>query len=236
MAKLAAVGTAVVAGSGLALRGLFDAEPRQVAFEEIPGLARSGVAGHRGRFLIGACGGAPLALQEGRLHLYEGRSYEETTRTVDALASWGIRRLIFTNAAGGLRPDLTPGALLAVERVGLWPCRRWPGHPSRMRPDFLLEGLNARGSYLWVHGPSYETPAEIRAMQRLGHSAVGMSAAPELRRAQSLGLTAAVVSCVTNSCGAGGALTHEEVLRVASRASSRLTALLREPVAASVPP
>ncbi|MBI2421867.1 MAG: purine-nucleoside phosphorylase [Candidatus Hydrogenedentes bacterium] len=216
---------AIVAGSGLDFASLFDEVFAIHKFETFPGLQAGHVQGHNYRFVFGAAAGVPLVLQEGRLHPYEGLRLEAATATIPLLASWGVRTILFTNAVGGLRAALRPGALVAARSVHTWPFARYALQES-LRPNFVLPGCDAEGGYWWMHGPCYETDAEIRALQSLGGSTVGMSSAPEMQVAQALGLRAGIVSCVTNSCVDKSVLTHAHVLETARRSSERLRLLL----------
>lgn len=217
----------IVAGSGLDLRPVLDHVEDERAFGEFPGLPTTEIAGHAGRFVLGRCGRTPVVLQLGRVHVYEGHELPTVTRAVEVLHELGVRTLICTNAAGGLDPSMEPGHLMAAARIRLWPYRRWPSQPEQMDPDFVVGHCDWTGPYCWVHGPCYETRAEIRALQSLDARAVGMSTAPEIYRAQQLGMRAAAVSCITNNCCTPHVLTHEHVLRTAQAASSRLRGLLR---------
>ncbi|MBI5091546.1 MAG: purine-nucleoside phosphorylase [Candidatus Hydrogenedentes bacterium] len=216
----------IVAGSGVSLGPLLEIIEWKRGFGEFAGLPPSRVAGHEGSFARGVCRGRPLILQSGRLHFYEGWSYAQVTRTVDILRELGASTILFTNAAGGLTPDTAPGDLMTVDRILTWPCRGWPERPDELAPDIVIPGTRFRGTYIWVHGPNYETRAEIHAFQSLGAAAVGMSAAPELRRARELGIRSAVVSCITNNCCRPERLTHDHVLQTASQASARLITLI----------
>lgn len=221
----------VVAGSGIELRGLLSHVARTQAFSEIPGLAAGNVAGHEGRFIHGDTAGAPVVLQCGRLHCYEGLDYHAATATVDALHAFGVKAIVFTNAAGGLLPDMRVGDWLAVEQVRLFLPRtgtpHWPHAPESIAPRFQIAECEHAGAYIWVLGPNYETRAEIRALQALGGAAVGMSAAPELQRCQELGIPAAVISCITNNCCAPAKLSHTDVIEAAAAASQRAVERLR---------
>lgn len=217
----------VVAGSGLDLTSLLTEVSSVSSFVDLPGLSPPGVVGHRGTFTCGRCGDRPLILQQGRLHFHEGCRVAAVAETVDALVALGARYVIFTNAAGGLLPHAQAGDLMAVTRVCLWPCRHWPNAPHSIEPDHVIEGCDLAGEYMWVHGPSYETRAEIHALQSLGAGAVGMSTAPELHRCRALGLPAAVVSCITNVCSQPRILTHDDVLTTARAASEKLARLIR---------
>ena len=225
---------AVVSGSGLDLTGLLDETGEERPFETVPGLAHGTVPGHVCRFTHGHCGGLPMVLQRGRLHLYEGPGYAAVVRTVDALYAWGVRTVLFTNVVGGLRPAMRPGDLVAIDRVDLWRCARWSNQPASLSPDFQVSGCAFSGIYHWMPGPCYETPAEIAALQHLGAGVVGMSTAPELARCRELGLRAGIVSCVTNSCCRPQVLTHDHVVAIAREASADLTALIRQALPALV--
>ncbi len=224
----------VVSGSGINLRPLLDTIYEERSFAEAGGLSGSGVLGHDGAFVYGRCAGVPVVLQAGRIHLYEGHTPEQVGTTVDVLHEFGVRTLILTNAVGGLDPALTPGSLVSVSEVKTWP---YEAHAIRgpLAPDFLIPGCDATGRYMWVHGPCYETRAEIGALQRLGALAVGMSLPVELQRATALGIKTGIISCVTNDCTRTGIkLTHSEVVDTAQKASLRLAHLIRSYVTSEV--
>jgi purine-nucleoside phosphorylase len=216
-----------VAGTGIDLTPLLDHIDAEIPFPAVRG-ARRLMEGHQGRFLFGTACGQPVVLQCGRRHLYEGIPLHEVVQTVSMMREYGAKTVVFTNAAGGLVLQLEPGSLVAIDRVVVWPCNRWPARPSELRADFVLQGCDAIGTYVWMHGPSYETRAEIGALRGLGATVVGMSTAPEMAECQALGIRTAAVSCVTNNCCRPAVLTHERVVETARRASSRLAALLRK--------
>lgn len=226
MASLIPSPIGIVGGSGLDLRDILDCSIMELPFDTFPGLIPSSVDGHEGTFIHGTCRDIPVIVQCGRLHFYEGLDYDAVVRPVDVLHEAGVRTIVFTNAAGGLNPGLSPGDLVAATSVATWPYVDWPGRPDTMKTDFLVPGCDREGKYMWVHGPSYETIAEIEALRAMNGTAVGMSAAPELHRAQALGMRAAVVSCVTNICGSNDTLNHEDVMSVAQRSTTRLQDLL----------
>ena len=217
----------IVSGSGFELIGVFDDVDDSTMFSEYFDLPRTVLSGHARTFTRGSVGERPLILQTGRLHFYEGFDYKTVVKPVDLLAEWGVTTILFTNAAGGLLPDLRPGDLVAVDTIETWPFIHWPERPARLETQFQVPGCDRTGTYFWMHGPTYETPAEIGTLQALGASVVGMSTAPEVQRCRELGIRAAVISCVTNNCCRHEPLTHEEVLRVARCASDRLCAVLR---------
>lgn len=220
----------MVAGSGVELRGLLDTSDWERPFTSFPELKPGNVTGHSYAFVHGECAGRAVILQRGRLHAYEGYSLPETVRPVEILYELGVRTLLFTNAAGGLTPDLRAGDLVAADQVRTWPHPPY-GLPETLRPDFVVPGCSLAGCYAWMHGPCYETRAEISLLQAMGCAAVGMSAAPELLRCQQLGIRAGLISCITNSCAIPQKLTHEHVLQAAQNASEELCALIRRFIA-----
>lgn len=219
--------TAIVAGSGLNLMALLDGVTWESPFGAFQQLPPPSVAGHAGTFTGGTCGGLPVILQQGRHHFYEGYGYAEVTASIRVLSTLGAERVLFTNAAGGLTPELEPGFLVSVDRIVTWPCRLWAERPPEIVPEWVVPGCDATGSYVWVHGPSYETRAEIAALQHKGAAAVGMSTAPEMTAAQSLGMRTAAISCITNNCCRIEHLTHAHVLATSRQTSEKLCALLR---------
>lgn len=218
----------VVSGSGLDITGLLDDVDSEHVFDTVPGRTDGTVPGHDYGFVRGRCGPCRIVLQRGRRHLYEGLSCQAVVQTVDAMHRFGVRTLLFTNVAGALRPDLSPGDLVAIDRLRLWPYVRWPDQPEALPTDFVMPGCDLTAAYQWMHGPCYETRAEIAALRRLGSTVVGMSTAPEVARCRELGIRAGIISCVTNVCGGPQVLTHDHVVAVARQASARLTALVRE--------
>jgi len=241
---------ALVLGSGFnhVLRELeVDAE---IPYAKLPGFPKPGVAGHEGKFFIGRLGGTPVLVLSGRAHFYEGHPMERVTFPVRALAAFGIRDLLLTNAAGGVNRRFRPGDFMVltdhINWMGVNPLRgeAAPGLPRFVDLTHTYdEGLNrllrkaARGCklrlhsgvYLAVSGPSYETPAEIHAFARLGADAVGMSTVPEAVVARQCGLNVAAVSCITNLAAgrSGQLLSHAEVLETAEKVQHRASVLLK---------
>ncbi len=218
----------IVAGSGIELRDIFDTVLDEFCFNDVPGLAMTSVAGHDNKFIFGTCGPHKVMLQCGRVHVYEGHGPLEASQTVAALQSFGTQTIIFSNAVGGLLPEMAAGDLVTVEQVRLWPFRQWENMPDSIDTDFCVTGCEHRGTYMWMHGPCYETRAEIGALREIGVSAVGMSLAPELWRCRQLGIKAAAMCCVTNNCCSPQSLTHEHVLKTARTASRKMVSVLRE--------
>lgn len=215
----------------------------EVPYGSLPGFPPVGVSGHAGQLLMGSLGGTPVMVLSGRAHFYEGHPMERVTFAVRALAAYGIRDLLLTNAAGGVSRSFRPGDFMVVtDHINLMGVNPLRGAPLPGLPRFVdltcaydeeLRSLLCRagrkcgtklraGVYLAVAGPSYETPAEIRAFARLGADAVGMSTVPETVVARQCGMKVAALSCITNlAAGRGrGTLSHAEVLETAERVKS----------------
>ncbi len=233
--------TAVVLGSGFGAITERVRAIHSVDFTEFPDLAPSTIAGHAGRVILGEWSGTAVLLFSGRLHFYEGHSWERVLAPVRLMASWKIRRLLLTNAAGGIREDLQPGTLMIIQAHLNW-TRSYPACLADTRADPYSPGLIQyldqaaaelgwrlpHGTYAAMLGPNYETPAEIRALRALGADAVGMSTARDVEAAAGLGLECAAVSCITNRAAglSPTRLTHEEVLENSRRQASRLGDLI----------
>jgi purine-nucleoside phosphorylase len=232
---------AVIAGSGL---GAFveAVEPEaQRSYDDIPGFAAPGVEGHAGRLIVGRLLDRRIAVLSGRSHLYEGLTPDETVGAVRAVAAWGCRVLVVTNAAGGVNPQYRPGDLmLIVDHLNLTfasPLRgpnpqewgpRFPDLSQVYDPELRSLALEAarrekvslrQGVYAANSGPMFETLAEGRMLAFLGIDAVGMSTAPEVIAARQMGLRVLGLSYISNSLvhKPEGRTTHDEVL-----ANSRL--------------
>lgn len=239
---------AVVLGSGFAPVADALEDAASIPYGDLPGFPPTGVPGHPGRLVAGRLGGTPVLVLAGRAHAYEGHDPAALGFPIRTVAALGCRSVLLTNAAGGIREDLTPGTLAALcdhlNFLGSNPLRG-PGGPERFVDltevyDARLRGLLARAAigaglrlpeavYAAVPGPSYETPAEVRALRLLGADMVGMSTVPEAIVARRCGLRVAAVSCITNrAAGLGGPISHGEVLTtgrgVAAMARAFLTA------------
>jgi purine-nucleoside phosphorylase len=240
----------IILGSGLGAFADHIDEATAIPFTEIPHFPQSTVPGHSGRLVIGTLQGVPVAVMQGRVHAYEGYSPEEVTFPVRVLGRLGVKTLIVTNAAGGIRLDMKQGDLVLLsdhinftgrnpivgkndERFGPRFFDMTTAYSQRLRrlaaaaaqrQDFSL----AEGVYLCVLGPSFETPAEIRAFRALGADLVGMSTVQEVITARQMGIEVVGISCVTN-LAAGiqpEPLSHEEVIETGHRVAARFTQLL----------
>jgi purine-nucleoside phosphorylase len=222
----------------------------QAAYSKLPGFPPVGVSGHAGQLLIGRLGDTPVVVLSGRAHFYEGHPMTLVTFAIRVLAAYGIRDLLLTNAAGGLNRHFRPGDfMLLSDHINLMGANPLRGAAVPGLPRFVdltcaydpgLGGLLRKaargcrlklhsGVYLAVTGPSYETPAEVRAFARLGADAVGMSTVPETIVARQCGLNVAAVSCITNLAAGCGqhALSHAEVLETAERVKAQGSQLLK---------
>jgi purine-nucleoside phosphorylase len=222
-------------------------------------MAQSGVAGHRGRFVMGTLAGVSVCAMQGRVHLYEGHAPSDVVRGVRAMIALGAKIIVLTNAAGGIRKDLDPGDLMLIEDhlnlTGQSPLTgpnddalgpRFPALSDAY--DLALRGVAQSvakaqrfklrsGVYAGLLGPAYETPAEVRMLRGLGADAVGMSTVLETIAARHMGARVLGISCVTN-VAAGLSDTppdHAEVQATAKIAAKRFRALLAGVIAGCAP-
>lgn len=241
---------AVVLGSGLG--GVADAinDAVEVPYNEIPHFVTSTVQGHDGKLIIGSCDGVDVVLMKGRVHFYEGYSMEEVTLPTRVFSVMGIQTLVLTNAAGGAAPHLKPGSLMAItdhiNMMGENPLRganderfgpRFPDLTSIYTAAYVeaaheaareIGAVLSEGVYMALRGPSYETPAEIRMMRKLGADAVGMSTVPEAIVARHCGMNVLAISCITNVAAGltASVINHNEVMEVGGRAGKQLAELI----------
>lgn len=221
----------------------------EVSFADLPGFANPGVAGHEGRLALGYLAKTPVVVLSGRTHFYEGHSMETVTFPVRVLAALGVRTLLLTNAAGGINTRFRRGDFMAVTDhinfMGANPLRGWREQnrfvdmTQTYDPSLVALLKKAAGKsksrlhagvYLAVSGPSYETPAEIRAFARLGADAVGMSTVPEAIVARQCGMKVVALSCITNPAAGRSkeALSHAEVLATGEAVKSHAARLLEK--------
>jgi purine-nucleoside phosphorylase len=236
----------VVLGSGLGPAAEALEGPR-LPFAELPGYVAPGVAGHAGEFVFTRIAGKRVLLARGRIHLYEGHPADTVVLPVRAAAALGVPIMIGTNAVGGVDPALRVGDVLLItdhlNLTGASPLTgpnldevgtRFPNMTDAYAPALLAaarEAAHAAGLSLHegvlaaLPGPSYETPAEVRALRTLGADVVGMSTVPEVIAAVHAGMEAAVLSLVTNAAGAQSA-SHEEVVQAAAAGAVAVGALV----------
>lgn len=240
----------IVLGSGLGAVAEAIEPVAVVSYAELPGFPAAGVSGHAGRLVLGALGGLPVACLQGRVHAYEGHPAPVLARPVRMLRAAGADTVLLTNAAGSLDPEAGPGSLKViadhVNLLGINPLTGpnddalGPRFPSLR--DLYDPGLRAvlgecagelgltlpEGVYVAVAGPSFETPAEIRAFRALGADLVGMSTVPEAIAARHAGMRVAAISAITNLAeGLGDEdLSHAGTLAAAERAGGDLRRLV----------
>ena len=242
---------ALVLGSGLGAFADEFAQATKIPYSKIPHYPRSTAIGHAGQLVIGTVEGVEVAGMQGRVHLYEGYSAKELAFPIRVFARMGVKAIILTNAAGGVKREFIEGRLVVISDhinlLGVNPLAgpnedkfggRFPdmtaAYDKRFRELTLAEGrllgINlGEGVYAAVAGPSYETPAEVRYLRSIGADLVGMSTVPEVIAARHSGLRVLGISCVTNA--AAGALDqpldHKDVLETAERMKGQFTGLLR---------
>ena len=243
---------ALVLGSGLGGFGELVEEAIRIPYASLPGFPVSTVPGHAGQFILGYVRGVPVIVMQGRVHYYEGYPMEDVVMPIRIMGMLGAKKLILTNAAGGVNTAFTPGDLMLLEdHISAFvpsPLRgenldalgtRFPDMscvydiPLRQAAEEAAgsRGITLqKGVYLQWQGPNFESPAEIRMFRTLGADAVGMSTVCEAIAARHMGLRVCAVSCITNmACGIlPQPLSHEEVQETASRVRDKFESLVLE--------
>jgi purine-nucleoside phosphorylase len=240
----------LVLGSGLGAFAKSLDRGAALPYSQIPHFPASTAIGHAGDLVIGLSHGVPVAVMSGRVHVYEGYTFEQVVFPVRVLARLGVKTLILTNAAGSVNVNYKPGELMVIEdHINLMGGNPLTGpNDEQLGPRFIdmsdaydaglreiaekacwKAGVPVRkGIYLALAGPSYETPAEIRMLRILGADAVGMSTVPEVIAARHIGLRVLGISCITNM--AAGVLKkkldHREVLEVGQKVAAGLMDVL----------
>ncbi|HEY4382545.1 MAG TPA: purine-nucleoside phosphorylase [Acidobacteriaceae bacterium] len=252
----------IILGSGLGGFAAQVSDPIEIPYGVIPHFPQSTVVGHSGQLVLGTIGGIPVAVMQGRVHAYEGYSMEQVTFPARVLGLLGCRKLIVTNAAGGIRANIPQGSLVAIsDQINLTGTnaamgpndRRFACAPDAGQRFFDMSTAYSaalrklahaeadrqgvpltEGVYLAVLGPSFETPAEIRAFRTLGADLVGMSTVHEVIVARHMGIEVLGLSLVTNMAagvireGSDTAETihHEDVMEIGRRVEQQFTGLL----------
>lgn len=236
----------LILGSGLGFLADSVENSSEIKYEEIPNFPYSTVPGHEGKLVFGKLGGKNVVVLKGRFHLYEGWSPEIIKFVIYTLKKLGVERLLITNAAGGINKHLNPGDIVLIKDIINFQFRnplrgpnmeefgpRFPDMSNivdlewaekiKKEVNYLKEGV-----YLAVLGPSYETPAEIRAFRKLGADLVGMSTVPEIVAAKHCGIKCLAYSCVTNMAAGvlDAPLSHKEVVEVANKVKDTFSKLV----------
>jgi purine-nucleoside phosphorylase len=252
----------VILGSGLGSFATQVEDATAIPYAEIPHFPQSTVAGHSGRLVLGKIAGVPVAVMQGRVHAYEGYAMEQVTFPTRVLGLLGVRTLIVTNAAGGIRPTIPEGSLVAItDHINLTGTNAALGaneprfavvdgagerffdmstaYSQRLRGIAMEEAARqgiplSEGVYLAVLGPSFETPAEIRAFRTLGADLVGMSTVHEVIVARHMGIEVLGISLVTNMAAGVVAegreraetIDHLDVMEIGRRVERQFTGLV----------
>lgn len=245
----------IVLGSGLGGLAADIEDAVRIPFGEVPGFPTATVVGHAGAVVSGKLGGRPVVALAGRFHMYEGHPPQLAAFPVRVMRELGAEIYFASNAAGGIRRDLAAGDLMIIEDhlnlTGLNPLtgpveegdERFPDmsapYDAELRAQLRQAGekvgvVTKEGVYAWLTGPSFETRAEIRMLDRLGADAVGMSTVPEVIVARAIGMRVAGMSCIANAASGvtDAPVLHTDVLEVTARAARGFQALVREFVAA----
>jgi purine-nucleoside phosphorylase len=240
----------LILGSGLGSYGDKLANTTVIPYGDIPHFPHSHVVGHKGNLVLGERSGVRCVAMQGRVHMYEGHSAETVSFPARVLIALGAKVLIITNAAGGLNPTWSPGTLMLIrdhidllrdhalrgpndDRLG----PRFPDMTRAYAPELqaLVKETAAaagvhieNGVYVAMPGPTYETPAEVQMLQRLGADATGMSTVPEVVVARHMGARVIGISCITNQAAgiSGHELSHDEVTETANRVKATFEGLL----------
>ena len=245
---------AIVLGSGLG--GFADemTDAVRISYNDIPHFARSTAIGHAGQLVMGNIGAWPVVVMQGRVHLYEGYPIQSVVFPMRVFSRMGVRAAILTNAAGGINLAYGQGRLVVIKdhinlqgqnplvgqedpRVGPRFIDMTEAYSKNYRQMTLDAGKRlgielAEGVYVAVLGPSYETPAEIRAFRAMGADLVGMSTVPEVIVARQMGMKVLAISCVTNMAAGttDATINHLEVLEIGRRIAGQFKALLKDVV------
>ena len=242
----------LILGSGLGGLAEKIEDPIIIKYVDIPSFPKSTVEGHAGQLVIGKLGGKVVVAMQGRFHFYEGYSLKDVTFPIRVMIGLGIESLIVTNAAGGANTQFVPGDLMIITDhinftgqnplIGENLNELGPRFVDMSRPynrDYIHlarkigddQGLNLKeGIYMWLTGPTYETPAEVRLARNLGADAVGMSTVPEVIVANHQGIKVLGISCITNMAAGilDQPLNHEEVIETSLRVKDDFERLLVE--------
>jgi len=244
----------VVLGSGLGHFAELCQDKLEISYSEIPHFHQTTVVGHIGKLVVGKINGTEVAIFQGRFHYYEGHPMEDVVLPVRVLANLGVQNLILTNASGGINPEYVPGDLVCltdhINFFGNSPLigpnedtlgPRFPDMSETYNKELnslLIQsakelGANLKtGVYAGMHGPAYETPAEIRMLKVVGADLVGMSTVPEAIAANHAGLKVCAISCITNLAAgiSKEKLSHDDVKVVANMAKEKFSDLLAKAI------
>jgi purine-nucleoside phosphorylase len=239
--------TAMILGSGLGELASEVTGSIRLPYGELPGFRTGGVSGHAGEVIAGHLNSIPVILLSGRVHYYENGDAAAMRTPLETLKALGVQRVLLTNSAGSLRQDMPPGSVMMISDhvnwsganplIGEASDARFTGMTNAYDRDIMVAFRQAaeaqtvflhEGIYIWFSGPSFETPAEIRAARLFGADAVGMSTVPEVILCRFLGLTCAAFSVITNYAAGmtGDELSHDETKHMAPAGGAILSRLI----------
>lgn len=242
----------LILGSGLGVLADEIEQSVKIKYTDIPGFPESTVEGHAGQLVIGELQGLPVLAMQGRFHYYEGYGLDKVTFPVRVMKELGIETVVVTNAAGGINSSFSPGDLMLItdhiNNVGANPLIgpndqeygvRFPDMSTAYNGQLREMAKKAaaklafslkEGVYVWNSGPSYETPAEIRMLQKLGGDAVGMSTVPEVIIARHANMNVLGISCISNMAAGimDQPLSHDEVMETTERVKEQFLSLIKE--------
>lgn len=245
----------IILGSGLGILAQEITEQVIIPYNEIPYFPQSTVVGHNGRFIFGQLEGKSVMCMDGRFHYYEGYELAQVTLPIRVMHKLGVKKLIVTNAAGGVNESFVPGDLMLISDhlnlMGANPLRgrndeafgpRFPDMSEAYNIELRDTALKAaqelnvslrQGVYAGLTGPCYETPAEIRYLRIIGADAVGMSTVPEVIIANHAGIKVMGISCITNMAAGilKKKLNHQEVMETAAIVREKFVGLLKKTIA-----
>lgn len=223
---------------------------KSIPYSDLPGMGNTSVTGHAGKLLLAEEGGKTILIFQGRRHFYEGDGWIPVLMPVYIAISMKVGNMLLTNAAGGINPKLKPGSIMLIKDhinlMGSNPLagphnpvlgERFPDQTevyssslrAALEKSAKRSGLTfTSGVYIGVSGPSYETPAEIRAFAGLGADAIGMSTVPEAIVANAAGIKVAALSCIANAAAGGTKITHQEVLLNSRKVMPALAGILAD--------
>ncbi|MCX7773847.1 MAG: purine-nucleoside phosphorylase [Clostridia bacterium] len=246
---------AIILGSGLGKLADFIEGRQEIPYEEIPNFPQTTVVGHEGKLIFGRLGGRNVVAMKGRFHYYEGNDMEVVVYPIRTFKHMGIPNIIVTNAAGGVNTGFVPGDLMLItDHISLFcdnPLRgenlddlgpRFPDMSKAYDRDLQKIALESAknlgielksGIYSYCKGPSFESPAEIRALRLIGADAVGMSTVPEVITARHMGMRVLGISCITNMAAGilDQPLNHEEVMETGKQVEKKFSSLVSDIVA-----
>lgn len=250
--KIEKIDVAIILGSGLGKLTDDVEHPVNIPYSEIPGFLRSTAPGHAGKLVYGTISGKHVLLMSGRFHMYEGYPAKDVAYPAEVMKMMGVKKMMVTNAAGGVKLSFIPGQLVFIKDVINFSFRNpligpndektGPRFPDMSAPlslewidkanDVIFDTMKEKletGTYAIMLGPSYETPSEIKMLRKMGVDMVGMSTVPEIIKANHVGLEVMGISCITNM--AAGVLkqplSEREVLDVANGVSSRFISIVK---------